>query len=189
MVDLYFWQSQALTGSRIKYSTNSDLIYERTFETNAMNTTKLARKIQHVSNKWVWGLGSGLGLGYLCAPHPASLAVARKPHGKRHRRWNAPAGLLQFCDEASSGVPGSSQLIPMQGSWKTLAAATMWLFIMWPASNFSIWLRLCFLLWEHIVFSVLAPYCIFVRLFHQLPCTQSRLLTWIRHGMGISGNA
>ena len=43
--------------------------------------------------------------------------------------------------------------------------------IMWPASIFSIGLRMYFLLLPHIVFSAFGPYCIFCPVFYQLPCT------------------
>ena len=58
----------------------------------------------------------------------------------------------------------------MQGGLRS--PLTTWSFMMWPAINsiFSICLRLSSLLWPHIEFAVVATYCIFVRLFSELPC-------------------
>ena len=67
-------------------------------------------------------------------------------------------------------------------------------FQLWPLLYFQLWPLLYFLLWPHIVFSALAPYCIFSRLFYQLPCSfvgLSCILSCFGHytytSMGYSG--
>ena len=57
--------------------------------------------------------------------------------------------------------------------WGRPSAVTMWSFIMWAASIFSFCLRMYFLLLLHRVFFAFGPYCIFCRVFYQLPCKGS----------------